>query len=246
MLIFLKYRHLGLLIGFFAFLLLFVISLFTIPSQAYAESSPNNVKVQTVPGPSVAEKLGSRAKQSWPWYVTRASGFVAAGALFILLLSGVGLVTGYTFKFLEPLTAWASHRALGLVFGGAVFIHVFSLLFDHFVSFNIFQILFPFVSDYRQTSIGGVHVGSIYVAMGIVAFYGVIMIIITSLLWVEKKPHIWKLIHFLSYLVIFDVFLHALNLGTDLAHGIFHWLWIISGVAVALAVLHRLRTARTI
>lgn len=222
--------------------------LFIAPSQVQAQATTfgTDIKVQTIQGPTIAERLGNRTKTSWSWYLTRASGLVAAGALVIMMISGIGLVTGYTFKFLEPLTAWASHRALGLVFGVAVIIHIVTLLFDRFVSFNLVQVLFPFVSDYQSTTIAGVHVGSLYVALGIMAFYGVVIIILTSLLWVEKKPHTWKLIHLLSYLVMFDIFLHALNLGTDLAHGIFRWLWILGGIAVAGAVLHRLLRARTL
>ena len=227
-------------------LLVSVMGLIFVPNLALAASAAGNTNTQTSQGQTATQKLIVKARTSWPWYVTRASGLVASGALIILLISGIGQVTGYAFKFLEPLTAWASHRALGLVFGVAVLLHVFKLLFDHFITFNIYQILFPFVSDYKRATILGVHVGSIYVAMGIVAFYAVIMIILTSLLWVEKKPRLWKLIHFLAYLVMFDVFLHALFIGTDFAHGIFRWLWIIGGVSVAVAVIHRLRRARTI
>ncbi len=208
-------------------------------SGASSANSPD-ILVPAVQGPSVKQRLESRAKASWPWYITRAAGFVAAFALVILILSGVGLITGYTFRILEPLTAWATHKAIAMVFGVAVIVHITALLFDKYVPFTIATALVPFASNYRNVTIAGHHLGSLYVALGIFAFYILLAIIISSLLWIDKKPYTWKAIHFLAYLVMIFVFFHALYLGTDLAHGIFRILWIIFGVAVAVAIVYRL------
>ncbi len=202
-----------------------------------------DILVTPVQGPSVTQRLTTRTEQSWPWYITRAAGIVAAISLIALMLSGIGLITGLTFKFLEPLTAWATHRAIAMAFGVSVVIHIVALLFDKFVPFTIAQALIPYASQYRTVTIAGHHLGSLYVALGIFAVYGILAIILTSLLWIDKRPRIWKLFHFLSYLVMIFVFFHALYLGTDLAHGIFRILWIIFGVAVAIAIIYRLRRA---
>lgn len=216
------------------------------PIYAQTGDSSGNVVVQTIPGPTVAEKITSRTKLSWPWYVTRASGLVAAVSLVVLMLSGIGQVTGHTFRFLDPLTAWASHRALGIAFGVSVLIHMFSLLFDHFIHFNLLQLFIPWLSDYKTVVVFGLQLGSLYVALGVLAFYGVLVVIVSSLLWVEKKPYLWKFIHLISYIVIFFVFIHGLYLGTDLLHGIFRWLWIFLGIVVAISALVRLWRAKTI
>jgi predicted ferric reductase len=205
-----------------------------------------DVVVQNIQGPSVAQKFTTRLKTSWPWFLARGSGLVAAAALGLLMLSGIGLITGDTFRFLEPLTAWATHRALGLTFGVAVIIHIVSLLFDTFVSFSVLQMLVPWLSHYKPVTLLGVHLGSLYVALGVLAFYGVAIIVISSLLWVEKKPYTWKWLHLLSYMVLVFVFVHALYLGTDLSHGYFRWAWIVLGFGGGLASLYRLRRARTI
>ncbi len=216
------------------------------PQPAVAQSDNSNVVVESIPGSTVAEKFTSRTKSSWPWYVARGSGLIAAISLVILLLSGIGLVTGYTFRFLEPLTAWASHRALGIVFGISVLLHMFSLMFDHFIPFSFLELLVPWLSDYKPATIFGIELGSLYVALGVLAFYGAFVVVLTSLLWVEKKPYVWKLIHLLSYLVMLFVFVHALYLGTDLMHGVWRYIWIISGFSISIAVLHRLWRAKTI
>jgi len=216
------------------------------PVFAESQANPGTIVVQTIPGPTVAQKLADRTKSSWSWYLVRGAGFVAAAALVVLMLSGMGLVTGFTFRFLEPLTAWATHRALGIVFGISILLHMLGLFFDHFAPFNLVQLLVPWVSDYKPVTLFGVNVGSLYVALGVLAFYGVALVIITSLLWVEKKPYLWKLVHLLSYLVMIFVFIHALYLGTDLTHGVLRWAWIATGFGVAGVVLYRLWRAKTV
>lgn len=225
-------------------------------SKVYAVSiTPNTVRttdhfvatdtptilVDPVQGPSVSKQLVARAKSSWPWYITRASGFVAAISLILLMLSGVGFITGASFKFLEPLTAWATHKAVAYVFGISIMVHGVALLFDKYVPFTIAQALVPFLSYYRPVVIAGRHLGSLYVALGIIAMYFVLAIILTSIFWIDKKPHTWKIFHILAYLTMIFVFFHALYIGTDLAHGIFRVLWIIAGVGVMIAILYRLK-----
>lgn len=229
---------------------LFIASLFlmsgVLPRSVYAESTPGSIVVQTIPGPTVTQKIVDRATGSWPWYLERAAGFVAAGALFILILSGIGLVGGGTFRFLEPLTAWASHRALGITFAVASLIHMFSLLFDHFVSFHILDLFIPWLSNYKPVEIAGFQLGSLFVALGVLAFYGVALIMITSLVWIDKKPYLWKFMHLLAYLVLLFVYIHALYLGTDLAGGVVRLVWLAGGLVLALAILYRLWRAKTI
>ncbi|MBW4062116.1 hypothetical protein HJC99_06095 [Candidatus Saccharibacteria bacterium] len=204
-------------------------------------SDPPNILAKPVPGPSVTKQLETRAKASWPWYITRAAGFVAAISLVLLMLSGIGFITGATFRFLEPLTAWATHKAIAYIFGISIVVHVVALLFDNYVPFTIAQALVPFISNYHEVAFGRYHFGSLYVALGVFALYFVLAIILTSIFWIDKKPHAWKVFHFLSYLTIIFVFFHALYLGTDLTHGIFRTLWVIFGIGVAVAVIYRLR-----
>jgi methionine sulfoxide reductase heme-binding subunit len=217
------------------------------PQARVAAQSKNfaDVVVQDIPGPSVAQKFTTRAKTSWPWFLVRGSGIIAAVTLLLLMLSGIGQITGDTFRFLEPLTAWASHRALGLTFGVAVLVHMFGLLFDTFVPFTILQILVPWLSHYKPVTIFGMHLGSLYVALGVLTFYGTVLVIVSSLLWVEKKPTLWKWIHISSYMLMAFTFVHALYLGTDLSHGFFRLLWVLLAAVIAAASIIRLLRAKT-
>lgn len=208
--------------------------------------SESHVVVEAEEDTSIAHGLADRVQTSWPWYLTRASGVVAAVTMVILMLSGIGLLTGHTFKFLEPITAWASHRALGIAFAVSVLLHVIPLLFDHFVPFSILGILVPFASDFKPTELFGINVGSLWIAIGVLSLYMVIAITLTSLLWIEKKPKLWKWTHLLSYLAMIFVFFHGLYLGTDFSSGLLRWVWIASGFALLLATLARLWRAKTV
>lgn len=216
-------------------------ALSTVAADNLVAAEVPSILVKPVQGPSVTAQLKARAKISWPWYITRAAGFVAAFSLVLLIFSGIGFMTGATFRFLEPLTAWATHKAIAYVFAVSVMIHVGALLFDKYVPFTIAQALVPFISHYREVTIAGHHLGSLYVALGIFALYFVLAIILTSILWMDKKPRTWKLFHFLGYLTMIFVFFHALYLGTDLMHGIFRILWIILGIGIAIAIVYRVR-----
>lgn len=210
-------------------------------TAAFSSSDTPDILVPPAEGKSVPQRLVNRTQTSWPWYITRAAGLVASVSLVILLLSGIGFMTGKSFRLLEPLTAWATHRALGIVFGVSVLIHIIPLLFDTYVPFTLAQLLLPFVSGYKPVSVAGLHLGSLWVALGVLALYGVIAIILSSLLWVDKKPRVWKFFHFLTYLVMIFVFFHALYLGTDLVSGPLKIVWIVFGSLVAIAIVYRLR-----
>jgi predicted ferric reductase len=215
-------------------------------AEEQSSSGQSNIVVEKTPKSSVATGLVERVKVSWPWYLTRVSGLVAAVSLILLMLSGVGLITGHTFSFFEPITAWASHRALGITFAVSVLLHVGALYFDNFVPFSITSLLVPFASQYKQIQLFGFSVGSLYVALGVVSLYITAAITLTSLLWIEKKPKLWKLTHLLSYLAMIFVFVHALYLGTDLSSGILRWAWIGLAVAVMYASIARAWRAKTV
>ena len=191
-----------------------------------------------------ASQLILRWDASWPWYLTRASGMLAAALLFLLFISGVGLVTGYTFRYLEPVPAWSTHRAISIAFSISAVTHVLSLLFDKYVGFNFLQLFVPFLSKYTPVTLFGRHMGSLWVALGIFSVYGVVAIMLTSLFWMNKKPGGWRITHYLAYLVIIMTFFHAFTLGTDIKYGTGRVIWIIGGLCVLAAIFNRIRLLR--
>jgi len=218
----------------------------TLPVYSQVFSDKSTIIVDESGQKSLSQELVGRVQNSWPWYVTRASGIVAAIAMTLLMLSGIGFITGSTYTFLEPLIAWATHRSLGIVLTISLLAHMIALYFDHFVPFSISDLLIPFASNYKEIEVLGHSIGSLYVALGVISFYLIIIIVLMSLVWIEKKASLWKATHLTSYLAMAFVFFHALFLGTDLANGIGRFIWIAIGVIILVATLIRFWRVKTV
>jgi hypothetical protein len=189
----------------------------------------------------------ARVKASWEWYIIRASGFTGAGLLILLMLSGIGQVTGWTYQFLEPIKAWTVHKALALALCGAIAVHGLFLLLDHYIPFSIPQILIPFLTRYsNHSSLFGLNLADIAVASGILAMYGIVIIVLSSLGWIDSRPAIKRRLHYLSYFVILAVFIHALGTGSDLRYGVFRTAWVALFLLLLVAILGRLWRAGTL
>lgn len=214
-----------------------VISFFPAASFALSPAAASPVVAGTLNSAELGHKLAS----SWPWYLSRAAGLVAAVLLLLLALSGIGQLTGFSYRFMEPLLSWSLHRAIAIAFGVSVCIHGLALLLDKFDPYNIFQIIIPFTSPDS-----GVHHGSLYTAFGILASYLAAIMIFTSLYWINKKQKWWRLLHYLSYVLVALVFLHGLLLGTDIRHGTLRIIWWLAGTIIFVGILSRLLRAGTI
>ena len=196
---------------------------------------------------SIVSIADHRIVTTWPWYVVRGAGFVAAGLIVLLMLSGIGQVTGLTYRIVEPVKAWAIHKALAYALLAAIAIHVIFLLIDKFLPFSLIQVLVPFASTYtNKTSVFGLSLGLIGVAAGILAMYGIVIIVASSLKWIDTRKKTWRLLHYLGYVVAALVFLHALVVGTDVRYGIFRLGWLFLGLIVLVGVVMRLWRAKTL
>lgn len=190
------------------------------------------------------------ASTEWEWYVIRASGFVAAGLLILLMISGIGQVTGLTYRVIEPVRAWTLHKSLAFALCGSVLVHGTFLFLDHYISFSLPQLLIPFLSHYTNgTKLFGTSLNTLGVAFGILATYGIIITVGSSLNligWIDTKKRTWKNLHIINYLVVLFVFLHALSVGSDLRYGLFRSAWIFVGLLLTLLIVSRLLRVGTL
>ncbi len=188
-----------------------------------------------------------RVETSWPWYIIRGAGFVAAGLLILLIISGIGQVTGIIYRFIEPIKAWALHKILAYALCASIAVHIGFLLIDKFVPFSLIQLFVPFASTYNNgTSFIGLPLGILAITFGILAMYGVVIVVASSLGWIDTKKRAWKRLHYVSYAIAVLIFIHALYIGSDLKYGVFRQAWIAVGFVVAAAIIIRLWRAGTI
>jgi len=139
------------------------------------------------------------------WYVSRASGIVAWALAAMAVLWGLALSTRALGP--KPRAPWLLdvHRFIGgltLVFVG---VHLVALVLDSFVSFGFLELFVPMASSWRPGA----------VAWGIVAFYLLVAVEVTSLLKRRIPNGLWRWVHFSSYALYATATVHLLLAGTD-------------------------------
>jgi predicted ferric reductase len=139
------------------------------------------------------------------WYVARSSGLVAWWLVAASVFWGLLLSTRLLNR--KPTPAWLLdlHRFLGglsLVFTG---VHLGGLVADNYTHFGPADLLVPFASDWRPGA----------VAWGVVGFYLLLAIEITSLFMRRIPKRIWRKVHMTSFGLFVLSTVHAFTAGTD-------------------------------
>lgn len=145
--------------------------------------------------------------QVW-WFVARSSGIVA------YLLLSIGVVTGLLMssKLLRArvrgdwLLDW--HRFLGGLATTFTLVHLVALWLDDVVAFEVVDLLVPLLADHRPVA----------VAWGIVAFWLLLAVELTSLARDHLPRRLWRAVHWASYPIFALATVHLLTAGTDARH----------------------------
>ena len=168
------------------------------------------------------------------WYVARSSGLVAWGLASLAVLWGLFLSTKVMGKKARPNWLLDLHRFLGGLTVVFIAIHLGGLFLDPYIDFGAAQLLIPFASTWKPLA----------VAWGVVAFYVLLAVEITSLLRKHIPKKWWKAVHMSSYAVFVLGTVHLLTAGTDRHSPIL--LWTVAGftAAVAAMTLYRIITPR--
>lgn len=161
----------------------------------------------TALGENIAGNLGGETP--WAWYVVRASGFVSFGFLWITIFLGLAIRNPWLKKFIEPAYSFDFHcfTAAAAVFW--TLIHGAGLLFDESIGFGIKDVAIPYFS---QTAI----VNTNYLALGIMAFYMMAIMTVTSYLRQHINHWLWRVLHFLNPLAFIFAVMHGYQNGTDM------------------------------
>jgi predicted ferric reductase len=167
--------------------------------------------------------------QLW-WHVARATGFTAWALATGTMVWGMLLSTRLLGA--RPRAAWVLdlHRYLGGLAVVTTVVHVLALVADSYVSFDAADVLVPFVSEWKRGP----------VAWGVVAFWLLLAVEVTSLARRRLRPALWRTVHQLSLPLYFVVTAHALTAGTDGANAVVLWCSLAGGAAVTFLVAVRL------
>jgi ferredoxin-NADP reductase/DMSO/TMAO reductase YedYZ heme-binding membrane subunit len=143
-------------------------------------------------------------KELW-WYLARAGGLTAWWLLCIAVLWGLLLSTRVLGQRPRPSWLLDLHRMLGglaLVFTG---LHLVGLYFDQWAGFGLLELLVPMQSGYRPSA----------VAWGIVAFYVLVAIELTSLVKSRIPEAVWRWVHRSAFVLFMLATVHTFMAGSD-------------------------------
>ncbi|MEM9565504.1 MAG: ferric reductase-like transmembrane domain-containing protein [Actinomycetota bacterium] len=142
--------------------------------------------------------------QTW-WFVARSTGLVAYVLLGAAVIGGLLLSTRLLGRRPPPDWTLDWHRfvgALALVFTA---VHLLALLADSYVEFGVDDLLIPFVSEWRPVAVG----------LGVLAFYLVAAVEVTSLLRRRLPMVVWRRVHYLSAPAFALATVHLVLAGED-------------------------------
>lgn len=157
--------------------------------------------------------------QIW-WNLTRASANIAMVLILLTVFWGVLLAT----RVLKPNDRPAWLRDIHTWMGGLALIftiiHMLTLIADSYVTFTFVSVLVPYASSWKPLP----------VSLGILGFYILAAVQITSLMMRKMSRKNWRRIHLLSYVQFVLVMAHTLTSGSDVGKA-----WY-SGITVAISM----------
>jgi ferredoxin-NADP reductase len=171
------------------------------------------------------------------WYVTRASSIIAWVLLTGSVVLGILLSTRVMRKIDNPAWLQDLHRyisGLALIFVG---LHMVSLMLDDFVHFSLAELLIPGAT--AGSSVSSVQAKTLAVTLGVLAFYLMAAVQVTSWFMNKLPRRFWKGVHYSAYAALVLVTFHAAFTGTDVSQLWYKTLSIVLIAAAAGAILVR-------
>ena len=166
------------------------------------------------------------------WQIGRASGILAFILLTIVVVNGLLMTTRILFRIVPPAFNYETHRFLSWMAVLAVVGHFASFTLDEFLKLTLGESLIPFflVRDF-PSRLGFSLTWT--VGIGVIAFYGILALVITSELrrfgFPVKK---WRALHYTSFLAYILFLVHGITAGTDSREWWMIWMYSLSGVLV--------------
>jgi len=197
----------------------------------YANDYPSHRLVDIENNRSALSKIN--AETPWAWYVARSAGIIGFVFLWLTVFLGLAIRNPLLKKIITPIYSFGLHCFLGALAVYWALIHGLSLLFDKYIGFGIKDIAVPFVSQ-------GAYVDTNYLALGILAFYFMAIMAITSYLRRHLNHWVWRILHFLNPLAFVFAVIHGYANGTDMKNVYIGGLFLLSAAVLSIVYLTNL------
>lgn len=176
------------------------------------------------------------ADQTIFWHLSRASGFVSFGLIWMSMVFGLIISNKMARVWPGGPTAFDLHEYTSLLGLGFGLVHAIVLIFPHYIKYDLVSALVPFAStDYRL----------IWVAFGQLALYGLAIVSFTFYIRKRIGSQAWRYIHYGSYGLFALVMLHSIFSGTDTGaswSGLIYWF---AGASLVVLTVYRVLVMRS-
>lgn len=173
------------------------------------------------------------ATKVW-WYVSRASGIVAWALLALAVLWGLALSTRALGR--RPAAPWLLdvHRFMGGLAVLFTIVHFSVLALDPWFTseygYRITQAFVPFAIGWKSGA----------VAWGIVAFWLLLAVELTSLVRNRIPQDLWRWVHLTSYALYAMATIHLLTAGSERENAVMRWSVLATVGAVVFFTMYRI------
>ncbi len=185
--------------------------------------------------PALTASLSGESPKVY-WHLSRSMAFVAFGLLWLSMMFGLLISSKLAPLWPGGPTTFELHQHTGLLGLAFAFFHGLILLGDHYMGYTLVQILVPFTgTNYRPQWVG----------LGQVGLYLMMLVGLSVYVrqWIGKR--MWRLIHFLSFMLFGLAMIHGLGSGTDSSMVWAQGLYAFSGISVLGLLVYRiLKTVR--
>jgi DMSO/TMAO reductase YedYZ heme-binding membrane subunit len=163
------------------------------------------------------------------WYVARSGGLMAWWTVSASVLWGLLLSTRVMARRSSPAWLLGLHRFLGGLSVTFTAIHLGALVADSYSHFGWSELFVPLASRWHPVA----------VAWGVVGFYLLVAIEVTSLLMRRLPKRWWRAVHSTSFAVFLLATVHAASAGTDGSNKAVQWSGLVICTLFTFLVLYR-------
>ena len=166
------------------------------------------------------------------WYVARSGGLVAWVLVTASILWGLALSSRLVRRRGVPAWLLALHKYLGTLSIIFVVVHLLALVADKYVYYGWAELFVPMATKWRPGP----------TAWGIVGFYLLVAIQVTSWLMRRMPRRVWHTIHLSSIALFVSGTIHGFQAGADRSNRLIQWSALVGGMLVGTLLLFRLLT----
>ncbi|MBI5284740.1 MAG: hypothetical protein HY874_06565 [Chloroflexi bacterium] len=169
------------------------------------------------------------------WYMGRSSGFIAYWLLFASVALGLAVSSRVFDGVLGRPWVFEVHKFLSLFVLAMMTFHGLIMLPDPYAKFTLRELLVPFQTEYKNTSM----------AIGIITLYSSALISLSFYAKGMISQQMWRTIHYLTFALFVAALAHGVWMGTDTEKGPVQFSYLASALTVLFLTFFRILAARS-